>query len=52
MNTAAGAILGLILGLAIVVALEYLDDSLRTPEDVARYLDMPILGLIPTVQRK
>ncbi len=52
MNTAAGAILGLILGLAIVVALEYLDDSIRTPEDVARYLDVPILGLIPTVPSK
>ncbi len=52
MNTAAGAILGLILGVAIVVALEYLDDSIRTPEEVARYLDMPILGLIPTVPHK
>lgn len=52
MNTAAGAILGLLLGLAIVVALEYLDDSIRTPEDVARHLDMPILGLIPTVPHK
>ncbi len=52
MNTAAGAILGLVLGLAIVIVLELLDDSLRTPEDVARHLGMPTLGLIPTVQRK
>lgn len=52
MNTAAGAILGLLLGLVIVIALEYLDDSLKTPEDVSRYLSMPTLGLIPTAPRK
>lgn len=52
MNTAGGAILGLILGLAIVVALELLDDRLRTPDDVARYLALPTLGLIPNVPRK
>ena len=52
MNTAAGAILGLLVGLVIVVALEYLDDRLKTPEDVARHLAMPTLGLIPTVPKK
>ncbi len=46
-NTVAGAILGLLLGLALVVALEFLDDTLKTPEDVARYLGMPTLGVIP-----
>lgn len=52
MNTAAGALLGLVLGLVIVIALEYLDDTLKTPEDVARYLGVPTLGLIPTAARK
>ncbi|HEX9014500.1 MAG TPA: Wzz/FepE/Etk N-terminal domain-containing protein [Chloroflexota bacterium] len=52
MNTAAGAMLGLLLGLVLVVGLEYLDDSLKTPEDVARYLGVPTLGLIPTIPRK
>lgn len=47
LNTAAGAILGVLLGLMLVAALEYLDDTLKTPEDVARYLGIPTLGLIP-----
>ncbi len=46
-TTAAGAILGLLLGLMLAVALEYLDDTLRSPEEVARHLGTPILGLIP-----
>ena len=44
--------LGLLLGLAILVALELLDDSLKSPEDVTRHLALPTLGLIPTVPKK
>ncbi len=47
LNTAAGTILGLVLGLVLVVLLEYLDDTLKTPEQVARELGVPILGAIP-----
>ncbi|HEX2922728.1 MAG TPA: hypothetical protein VHS28_01720 [Chloroflexota bacterium] len=47
LNTAGGAILGLLLGLVIAVLLEFLDDTLKTPEDIGRYLGMPTLGLIP-----
>ncbi len=46
-TTAAGAILGLVLGLVLAVALEFLDDTLKSPEEVARRLGIPILGLIP-----
>jgi capsular polysaccharide biosynthesis protein len=46
-NTAAGAVLGLLLGLLLAVAVEYLDDTLRTPEEISRYLSLPILGSIP-----
>lgn len=46
-TTGAGAILGLLLGLILAVALEYLDDTLKSPEEVARQLGAPILGLIP-----
>src|SRR4051794_34888578 len=47
LNAAAGAILGLALALVLIVALEYLDDTLRTPEDVRRYLELPILVGLP-----
>lgn len=47
MNTLAGAILGLMLGLALAMILEYLDDTLKTPEQIARELGMATLGAIP-----
>jgi capsular polysaccharide biosynthesis protein len=50
-NTAAGAILGLMVGLAIVFVLEYLEAGvLRSPEDVDRVLSMPVLGAIPPAE--
>jgi capsular polysaccharide biosynthesis protein len=47
LNAAAGAILGLAIALVLIVALEYLDDTLRSPEDVRRYLELPILVGLP-----
>lgn len=50
-NTAAGGVLGLLVGLAIVFVLEYLEAGvIRTPEDVDRILAMPVLGSIPPVE--
>jgi capsular polysaccharide biosynthesis protein len=47
-NTAAGAILGFLVGLAIVFVLEYGEAGIiRTPEDVDRFLTLPVLGAIP-----
>jgi capsular polysaccharide biosynthesis protein len=46
-NTSAGAVLGLMLGLVLVLMLRYLDSTIRTPEDVERYLGMVTVGLIP-----
>jgi protein tyrosine kinase modulator len=50
-NTAAGAILGFLLGMGIVFVLEYTESGiLRTPEDVDRYLTLPVLGAIPPIE--
>jgi capsular polysaccharide biosynthesis protein len=47
-NTAAGGILGFLIGLGIVFVLEYMEAGIiRAPEDVGRYLDVPVLGAIP-----
>lgn len=47
-NTMAGTILGALIGVLIIFALEYLEsDVVRTTEDVERYLGVPALGLIP-----
>ncbi len=50
-NALAGAILGALIGVLIVFALEWLEsDVVRTTEDVERYLGVPALGLIPTME--
>lgn len=47
--TLAG-ILGLIASSGIVVLMEYLNDKLKTPEEVEQILELPILGLIAEIQ--
>ena len=41
---------GLMLSLGLVVVFEYLDDTIKTPDDVARRLGVPLLGLVPAVR--
>jgi uncharacterized protein involved in exopolysaccharide biosynthesis len=43
----AGGLLGLILGLLMAAALELLDTSLKTPEDVRQFMGLNTLGVIP-----
>jgi capsular exopolysaccharide synthesis family protein len=42
-----GAGLGLVLGLLIAFFLEYLDTSVKSLDDVERYLGVPVLAVIP-----
>jgi uncharacterized protein involved in exopolysaccharide biosynthesis len=44
---AIGGILGLMLGVMLVFFMEYMDNTIKTTEDVERILDLPILGVIP-----
>lgn len=47
-NVLAGAILGLLLGGVIVFAIEYVESGvLRSPQDIERALQLPVLGIIP-----
>jgi len=45
-----GTLLGLMLGVATALFLEYMDDSVRRGEDVEKYLGLPVVGLIPKIQ--
>ena len=47
MNVAIAAVLGMMIGLFVVFVLEYLDNKIKTPQDVEKHLDLPILGVIP-----
>ena len=44
-----GTILGLISGIGLALALELLNDMVRTPRDVARFLHIPLLSVVPDV---
>ncbi len=47
-NTAAGAVFGLLLGLLLIFLLEWVASGvMRRSEDVERYLDIPVIGSIP-----
>ena len=45
-----GTILGLMLGAGLALLIELLNDTVRTPRDVARYLHIPLLGIIPNAE--
>jgi capsular exopolysaccharide synthesis family protein len=46
-NAALGLLVGIFLGGGLAFFLEYLDTSIRTIEDVEKYLSWPVLGIIP-----
>jgi polysaccharide biosynthesis transport protein len=47
LNLGLGAALGLIFGLMLAFALEYLDTSVKSLDDVERFLGVPVLAVIP-----
>ena len=52
LNLILGTFLGLMIGLGLSFLLEYLDRTISTPEDVNRYLGLPILTAIPKIPAK
>ena len=44
--------IGLMLGVVLALLLEYLDNTVRSGEDVANKLDVPMLGILPWVPGK
>jgi len=46
-NTMAGLLGGLILGVLLVFVMEYVDDTLKTGDDVERVMALPTLAAIP-----
>jgi capsular polysaccharide biosynthesis protein len=47
LNLILSVIFGLMIGIGCSFLWEYLDRSLHTEEDVRRYLDLPVLSVIP-----
>ena len=45
-NTLLGALVGLLLSIGLVFLIEYLDDRIRSPEQIDKTLKLPVVGLI------
>ncbi|MFH1006224.1 MAG: polysaccharide biosynthesis tyrosine autokinase [Candidatus Latescibacterota bacterium] len=50
-NLVLGTLVGLGLGLGIAFALEYMDNTVRTPEDILQTLNLSVMGTIPDMQQ-
>jgi capsular exopolysaccharide synthesis family protein len=42
--------IGLVLAVAVALGLDYMNDTIKTPEDVTKRLKLPFLGLVPVVR--
>jgi capsular exopolysaccharide synthesis family protein len=51
-NLVLGSAIGLIFAAGIIFLVEYLDNTLRSPEDVEQILGLPILGYISEMQHQ
>ena len=51
-NTILGFLGGMVLICAIIIILELLNDSIRTEEDVEKYLGLPVLAVVPNKEEQ
>lgn len=47
LNVAIAFFLGLMVSVGIVFVLEYMDNTIKSQEDLEKYLEIPVLGMIP-----
>ena len=46
-NLPVGFIVGLMVGIALALLLGFIDQTIKNPEQAKRYLDVPVMGVIP-----
>ncbi len=49
LNLSLGLAVGLLLGIALAFVIEHLDSSVKTPDDIDRFIRLPSLGVIPSM---
>ncbi len=49
-NAGLGGAVGMMLAAGVVFLIEYLDDTLKSPEDAANILQLPVIGYIPEMK--
>lgn len=51
LNVAIAGVLGVMAGLFIAFLREYLDNTLKTPEDIEKHLELQVIGMIPIFEQ-
>jgi capsular polysaccharide biosynthesis protein len=51
MNYLLGIIIGLVIGVGIVFLIAFFDDTIKTPDDVQRHVELSVIGAIPAFQK-
>ena len=52
LNVAIAFFIGLMASVGLSFVLEYMDRTIKTEEDVERYLDLPVIGIIPKTENR
>lgn len=52
LNIAIALVVGLMVGVGVAFLLEYLDNTVKTEQDVERMLELPVLGVIATFEEQ
>ncbi|MCX7748538.1 MAG: Wzz/FepE/Etk N-terminal domain-containing protein [Clostridia bacterium] len=52
MNIAIAFFIGLMLSIGLIFLLEFLDNTMKTPEDVQKHLGLPVIGNIPITSKE
>ncbi|MBT2257831.1 YveK family protein [Priestia megaterium] len=50
MNIAIAVVVGLMVGIGLSFLLEYLDNTLKTEQDIENLLELPVMGVITTIK--
>jgi len=46
-NLVVSVLVGLFVGVGVALTIEYFDTTVKTPDDVERYLGLPVIGIVP-----
>lgn len=47
LNVAIAFLLGIMVSLGIIFLIEYMDNTIKTEDDIEKYLGLPVIGIIP-----
>ena len=50
LNIAIAMVIGLMIGVGISFLMEYLDNTIKTEQDIERILDLPVIGVIGVIE--